>query len=111
MWRRPGARSPVRCAAACSRWRAEAYLGGDFALAAQWADEAALSGVPQALAEALLMRAAARFELYVLGGERDLGEFDRIRDDVRAARQAAAGIQPSAKAFSPRFRVLFASTR
>jgi hypothetical protein len=90
---------------------AEAYLGGDFARAAQWADEAALSGVPQALAEALLIRAAARFELYVLGGERDLDQFDRIRDDVRAARQAAAGIQPSAKAFSPRFRALFASTR
>jgi hypothetical protein len=90
---------------------AEAYLGGDFARAAQWADEQALGSVPQALAEALLLRAAARYELYVLGGERDLDLFDRIRDDVRAARQADAGIQPSERAFSPRFRVLFASTR
>ncbi len=90
---------------------AEAYLGGDFAHAAQWADEQALGSVPRALAEALLLRAAARFELYVLGGERDLDLFDRIRDDVRAARQADAGIQLSERAFSPRFRVLFASTR
>jgi hypothetical protein len=89
----------------------EAYFGGDFALAAQWADEQALRGVPLALAEALLLRAAARYELYVLGGERDLDLIDRIREDVRAARQADAGIQPSERAFSPRFRVLFASTR
>jgi hypothetical protein len=90
---------------------AEAYLGGDFARAAQWSDEQALGSVPQALAEALLLRAAARYELYVLGGERDLDLIDRIRDDVRGARQADAGIQPSERAFSPRFRVLFASTR
>jgi hypothetical protein len=90
---------------------AQAYLGGDFARAAQWDEAAALSGVPQALAEALLIRAAARFELYVLGGERDLVQFDQIRDDVRAARQAAPDIQPAEKAYSPRFRALFASTR
>lgn len=90
---------------------AEAYLGGDFARAAEWADEQALRGVPQALAEALLLRAAARHELYVLGGEQDLGQFDRIRNDVRAARQLFAAIQPSEQAFSPRFRALFASTR
>jgi hypothetical protein len=90
---------------------AESYLNGDFARAAQWADEPTLSGVPQALAQALLLRAAARHELYVLGGERDLAQFDRIRDDVRAARQTWAAISPSEQAFSPRFRALFASTR
>jgi hypothetical protein len=90
---------------------AESFLTGDFARAAQWADEQALQAVPQALAQALLLRAAARHELYVLGGERDLDQFDRIRDDVRAARQAWGAITPSERAYSPRFRALFASTR
>ena len=90
---------------------AAAYLGGDFARAAQWSDEQALQAVPQAHAQALLLRAAARFELYVLGGERDLAEFDRIGADIRAARQLDAAVSPSERAFSPRFRTLFASTR
>lgn len=90
---------------------AEAYLGGDFTRAAQWADESALRSVPQAHAEALLLRAAARFELYVLGGEQDLGQVDLIRNDVRAARRISDNIQPSEMAYSPRFRALFASTR
>lgn len=90
---------------------AEAYLGGDFLRAAQWADEQSLRSVPQAHAEALLLRAAARFELYVLGGEQDLAQFDLIRNDVRTARRVSASTQPSEKAYSPRFRALFASTR
>lgn len=88
-----------------------AYLGGDYVRAAQWADEQALVAVPQALAQALLLRAAARFELYVLGGERDLAQFDRIGEDIRSARRLSAGIKPSEQAFPPRFRSLFASTR
>ncbi len=90
---------------------ADSYFTGDFARAALWADEQALQAVPQALAHAFLLRAAARHELYVLGGERDLTQFDRIRDDVRAARQAWPAIAPSEQAYSPRFRALFASTR
>ena len=90
---------------------AAAYLSGDFARAAQWADEQALTAVPQAHAQALLLRAAARFELYVIGGERDLAQFDQIGADIRTARRLYADIKPSEKAFSPRFRSLFASTR
>ena len=90
---------------------AAAYFSGDFARAAQWADEQALAAVPQAHAQALLLRAAARFELYVIGGERDLAQFDQIGADIRTARRLYADINPSEKAFSPRFRALFASTR
>lgn len=88
-----------------------AYLVGDYARVAQWADDQALAAVPQAYAQALLLRAAAQFELYVLGGERDLAQFDRIGEDIRSARRLSAGIKPSERAFPPRFRSLFASTR
>ena len=67
--------------------------------------------MPQAHAQALLLRAAARFELYVLGGERDLAQFDLIGQDIRAARRLSDGIRASESAFPPRFRALFASTR
>ncbi len=89
----------------------EAYLGGDFVRAASWNDEEALRAAPGAHAEALLLRAASRYELYVLGGEADLAQFERIRADLRAARQLAPTLAPSERAYSPRFRALFASTR
>lgn len=89
----------------------EAYLGGDFLRAAGWSDEESLRAAPGALAEALLLRAAARYELYVLGGEADLAQFERIRADVRAARRLSPVLTPSERAYSPRFRALFASTR
>lgn len=90
---------------------ANAYLSGDFTAAAAWAGEAALEPTPRALAEALLLRAAARFELYVLGGERDLAALERIRTDLRRARQLGVGEQLNERAYPPRFRALFASTR
>jgi hypothetical protein len=90
---------------------AQAYLSGDFARAASWAGEAELRAVPEAHAEALLLRAAARLELYVVGGERDTRQFEQIREDIRAARRVSASVQPSERAYSPRFRTLFASTR
>lgn len=90
---------------------AAAYLAGDYARAAAWTDEAALTVTPRALAEALLMRAAARYELYVLGGERDLEALERVRTDLRAARAQAPDLDPHERAYSPRFRTLFVSTR
>ena len=57
------------------------------------------------------MRAAARYELYVLGGERDMALFEQVRVDLRAARRISDQLQPSKNAYSPRFRALFASTR
>lgn len=90
---------------------AGAFLGGKYAEVARWDGESELVAVPAAHAEALLMRAAARFELYVLGGERDAGQFEGVRADVRAARRVSSGLKPSERAYSPRFRALFASTR
>jgi hypothetical protein len=90
---------------------AAAWLQGDFAKVSSWTNESDLASVPAAHAEALLMRAAARYELYVLGGERDLALFEQVRTDLRAARRVSDQLQPSKNAYSPRFRALFASTR
>ena len=90
---------------------AAAWLQGDFAKVASWSNESELASVPAAHAEALLMRAAARYELYVLGGERDMALFEQVRVDLRAARRISDQLQPSKNAYSPRFRALFASTR
>jgi len=90
---------------------ANAYLSGDFQRVLAWSDEQALRLVPQAHAQALLMRAAARFEVYVLGGERDLAQLEQVRVDIRGAQQISADLQPNQHAYAPRFRALFASTR
>lgn len=90
---------------------AGAFLGGNYAQVADWDGESELVAVPAAHAEALMLRAAARFELYVLGGERDAAQLERVRADLRAARRVSSGLRPSEKAYSPRFRALFASTR
>lgn len=90
---------------------AAAYLEGDFAQVARWNGASELTSVPAAHAQALLMRSAARFELYVLNGEHDSAQFEQVRADIRAARRVLAQVLPSEKAYSPRFRALFASTR
>ncbi|MFO1493449.1 MAG: hypothetical protein U1F26_02170 [Lysobacterales bacterium] len=88
-----------------------AYFGGDYARAAAWAGDAALKAAPSAYAHALLIRAAARYELYVQGGEMQRAELESVRADIRAARALQTGLSPSARAFSPRFRAVFDTTR
>lgn len=87
------------------------FLRGEYAKVAATSDDAALNAVPAAKAQATLIRAAARYELYVLDGERDLARIEAARADIRAARALVGGLQPSMTCFSPRFRLLFDSTR
>ncbi len=89
----------------------DAFLAGEYARAAAWRDEAALRDYPKARAQMLLLRAAARFEIYVLGAESDATVLETVRQDVRQARSLDTQLAPSTRAFSPRFRALFASTR
>lgn len=88
-----------------------AYFSGDYARAAAWADDAALKAAPSAYAHALLIRAAARYELYVQAGETQRTEIESVRADIRAARALQTGLSPSTRAFSPRFRAVFDTTR
>ena len=89
----------------------DAFLAGDFARAAAWRDDPALRELPRARAQLLLLRSAAAFELYVLGGESDAALIETVRQDLRQSRALDAKVAPSQRAFSPRFRALFASTR
>ena len=89
----------------------DAFFTGDYARAAAWKPAASFAQEPDAMAQALLLRAAARHAQFVLGGERDVALADQARADVLEARRLAAQIQPSPRAFSPRFRGFFASAR
>lgn len=89
----------------------QAHLNGDHATLLGWRGDRALEQLPEAQAQALLLRAAARYESYVLGGERDLALAEAAREDVRAARAAQQSLTPPAKAFSPRFRAFYSQTR
>lgn len=89
----------------------QAHLSGDRATLLAWRGDRALERLPEAQAQALLLRAAARYESYVLGGERDLALADAAREDVRAARAAQQSLTPPTKAFSPRFRAFYSQTR
>lgn len=89
----------------------DSYLRGNYTQAAVWADDAQLKAAPAAYAQALLIRAAARFELYVLGGEADPRQAEALRSDIRTARSLLPGLKLSERAFSPRFRAYFDRTR
>lgn len=97
--------------AAAMRPLLDAFFSGDYARVAEWKPAASFLAEPEAMAQALVLRAAARHAQFVLGGERDVALSDQARADVLEARRLAAAIQPSARAFSPRFRGFFASAR
>lgn len=91
-------------APAALRQLAESYFRGDLA-SVERADLASLSG--KALAQALLLRAAARYSLYVQTGELNAEQLSKVRADLRQAKQAQPGLRPSSRYFSPRLIQLF----
>jgi len=58
-----------------------------------------------------LLLAAARYGLYLRGGERDAALLRAAAVGVRACRRADPYLRPPARWFSPRFVELFAATR
>lgn len=70
------------------------------------AAEIGLEG-PRARAHALLLRAAARFDLYHAGGGEDAELLEAARRDLRECRRADPDLVPVPRAFSPRFRAFF----
>ena len=92
----PVARQPAPPALA---QMAKSYFDGDFKVAAQ-ADVESLQG--KALAHALLLRAAARYSLYVAQGESKEKQLDLVKSDLTRAKSVDASVRPSAQYFSPR---------
>ena len=78
---------------------AKSFFGGDFKIAAQTNVES-LQG--KALAHALLLRAAARYSLYVAQGESKAEQLNAVKADLTRAKSVDATVRPSAKYFSPR---------
>jgi hypothetical protein len=89
---------------------AQAYFSGRYR---ETLDTLSMLGTPPGRTgvHTLVFRAAARYSLYVTGGEQD----DRLRQealaDVQSCRQLDPAFTPDAKAFSPRFTKLFDETR
>ena len=62
-------------------------------------------------AHGLVLRAAARHALYLLGGERDQSLLSSAQADARASRRLDPGVAPDPQAFSPRFVEFFKKSR
>jgi hypothetical protein len=87
---------------------ASAYFAGDYARAALTLESAPDSSDRHAVAEARLIRSAARYALYVIGGAKDSGLQQRAAQDASDCRRLDPGVSPSRKVFSPRFVQFFA---
>ena len=83
---------------------AKSFFGGDFKAAAQTNVES-LQG--KALAHALLVRAAARYSMYVAQGESKAEQLSAVKADLTRAKSVDATVRPSAKYFSPRLIQLY----
>lgn len=88
------------------RTAARAYFDGDY-----WGVLGALSGQQledeDVAAQALLFRAAARYALYLLGGEEEEALAEEAREEVAFCRRLAPDLAPDPRAFSPRFIAFF----
>jgi hypothetical protein len=108
---RPGATPPPPIAGAVPLpllEGASAYFWGDYARAVR-----TLESIPDfkdrhAVAEARLIRSAARYALFVIGGRKDSEMEQRARRDVSDCRRLDPQVSPNRKVFSPRFVKFFA---
>lgn len=83
------------------------YLAANYAEAARWNQLDRLAD-DRARAHALLLRAAARWHLYVRGGEQDQGLIAAVDADLRDAKRRDQTLRPNTQAFSPKLIARFA---
>jgi hypothetical protein len=89
---------------------ARAYFAGEYARAAETLAKVDYPA-GQAAAQARLFRAAARFALFVTGGQTDDSLRKAAIDDVQACRGLEPALVPDAQAFSPRFIAFYQKGR
>jgi hypothetical protein len=84
------------------------YLQANYADAARWNQ---IDGLPASRdrAQALLLRAAARWHLYVRGGEQEGNLIAAVNSDLREAKRLDSAIKPNPQVFSPKLITLFAN--
>jgi hypothetical protein len=82
------------------------FLNADYQRVAEWANP---NRLPEAKDRALglLLRAAARYRLYVTGGESDSRLLAQVDADLREAKRLDRNLKPSEKLYSPRLRQRF----
>ncbi len=89
---------------------ADAYFAGEYEQTVALASEASFSRSRER-AQALLLSAAARYVLFLRGGESDYALRGQATEDVTACRKLDPDLMPDEAAFSPRFRDFFAATQ
>jgi hypothetical protein len=88
---------------------AQAYFSGDYQRASDLL--ARLSPAPgRTGAQALLLRGAARYALFLVGGEQDESLRAAAQGDVKACHKLDPALEPHRDFFSPRFRDFFSAT-
>ncbi|MEO1085067.1 MAG: hypothetical protein AAFY88_12565, partial [Acidobacteriota bacterium] len=87
-----------------------AYLQGDYRAVVDGLEPDKLRRKSRR-SQALLLRAASRYALFLLGGETEYSLRGAAADDIVAARALDADLEPSEGVFSPRFRDFFTATR
>jgi len=85
---------------------AAAYFEGDYDRAARTLESASFQQ-PRAAAQARLLRGAARYGIFVTGGEKDDHLRERAIEDIRECLRLDPNIVVSSVAFSPRFVEFF----
>lgn len=84
------------------------YLTGKYGEAAAWNELERLPDA-RARAQARLLRAAARWRLYVRGGEQDGDLIAAVDSDLREAKRLDRALKPNPQAFSPKLVARFAT--
>lgn len=86
---------------------ADAYFTGDFERVGQLVNPQKADS-PRMRVQALLFRAAANYNLYLLSNREQLELLDQTREDIRAIKAIDSSFTPYIAAFSPRFLEFFA---
>ncbi|MCB1589628.1 MAG: hypothetical protein KDI56_12060 [Xanthomonadales bacterium] len=84
----------------------ELFLAADYRQVANWANPAQLPETRDR-AQGLLLRAAARYRLYVRGGESDARLLAQVDMDLREAKRLDRQLQPLDALYSPRLQARF----
>ncbi len=101
----PGTASPLRPTQQIPpelRHGAQAYFGGDYKLAIDALSKASFPA-PRSQALALLLRAAARYSLFLTAEEQDESQLAVVRAEIRECMRLAPRLRPDPNLYSPRF--------
>jgi len=88
---------------------AEAYFAGNYESAVSLSNPDSFKE-DRAKVQALLFRAAANYNIYILSGEKNAQAKQRTEDDIRAIKRLNKNFAPYIAAFSPKFLELFRQT-